>query len=129
MLAKCISARDNHVFASNFAKYSLILKLFSLSHSAINLWLLTIPPHLKYVAILPSNLSLIARFPTLMFHVLAWQHMQGVVEILINRFTSNLPRNLSVKKFGRSVKNHQNYGHEFVASFFGPPCMHKVAQM
>jgi len=46
--------------------------------------------------------------------------MQGVVEILINHFTSNLPRNLSVKKFGRSVKNHQNYGHEFVDSLFWP---------
>ena len=37
--------------------------------------------------------------------------------------TANLPRNLSVKKFCKSVKIWQNYGHESVAPFFGPPCM------
>jgi len=31
------SARDNHVLACNFAKYSPILKMFSLTDSAINL--------------------------------------------------------------------------------------------
>ena len=31
------SARDNHVLAGNFAKYSPILKFFSLADSAINL--------------------------------------------------------------------------------------------
>jgi len=37
-LLKDESARDNHFFACNFAKYSPILKLFfSLSDSAINL--------------------------------------------------------------------------------------------
>jgi len=30
-------ARDNHVFARNFAKYSPILKYFPLTDSAINL--------------------------------------------------------------------------------------------
>jgi len=36
--------------------------------------------------------------------------------------TANLPRNLPVKKFLKSDKNWQNYGHESVAPFFGPPC-------
>jgi len=37
--------------------------------------------------------------------------------------TANLPRNLSVKKVLKSVKNWQNYGHESVAPFyFDPPC-------
>jgi len=31
------SARDNHVCARNFGKYSLILKFFSLADSAANL--------------------------------------------------------------------------------------------
>jgi len=31
------SARDNHIFACNFAKYSPVLILFSLSDSTINL--------------------------------------------------------------------------------------------
>jgi len=30
--------------------------------------------------------------------------------------------NLPVKKFLKSIKNWQNYGHESVALFFGPPC-------
>ena len=33
------------------------------------------------------------------------------------RLTANLLKNLSVKKFLKSVKNWQNYGHEFVERF------------
>jgi len=36
--------------------------------------------------------------------------------------TANLAGNLPVKKFLKSVKNRQNYGHESVSPFFGPPC-------
>jgi len=43
------------------------------------------PPHLKYVATLPCNLSLIACFMTLMFHKVVWQHMQRVVGLLLTR--------------------------------------------
>ena len=32
--------------------------------------------------------------------------------------TANLPRNLPLKNFLRSVKNRQNYGHESMATFF-----------
>jgi len=32
------SARDNHALACNFAKYSPVLKVFSLADSAINLY-------------------------------------------------------------------------------------------
>ena len=39
-----------------------------LSNKPFLIWLLTTPPHLKYVATLPCNLSLIACFQTLMFH-------------------------------------------------------------
>jgi len=61
------SEPDNYVLACNFAKYSPILKQFSLSDSTINIfliWLLTIPPRLKYVGSLPCNLSLIVCFLT-----------------------------------------------------------------
>ena len=46
------SARDNHVSACNFAKYSPILFFFTLrlSSKPFLIWLLTTPPHLKYVA-------------------------------------------------------------------------------
>jgi len=43
-------------------------------------------------------------------------------EIFDIHLTANLPRNLPVKKFLKLLKNWQNYGHESVAPFFGPPC-------
>jgi len=46
------------------------------------IWLLTTPSLLKYVATIPSNLSLITCFLTSMFHKVVWQHMQGVVGFL-----------------------------------------------
>jgi len=67
------SARDNHVFACNFAKYFSDLKIVLLSDSAINLWLLTTPRHFKYAATRPCNLSLM-------------------------HLTASLPRNPPVKK-------------------------------
>jgi len=42
--------------------------------------------------------------------------------IFNKHFTANLPGNLHVKKICKSLKIRQNYGHEFVASLFGPPC-------
>jgi len=80
------SARDNHVLAYNFSKYSPILKMFSLSDSAINfflIWLLATQPRLKYVATLPCNLSLIACFLTLMFNKVVWQHIQGMAGYIV----------------------------------------------
>jgi len=62
------SARDNHVLSCNFVKYSLIKKIktffiHTLSNKPFLIWLLTTRvPHLKYVATLPCNLSLIACF-------------------------------------------------------------------
>jgi len=67
------SSRDNHFLACNFAKYSPIKKnLLTVSNKRFLIWLLTTPPHLKYVATLPCNLSLIASFQTLMFHKVVW---------------------------------------------------------
>jgi len=51
-----------HLFACNYAKCLSILKISSLTDSATKpclIWLLTIPPHLKYVTTVPCNLSLI----------------------------------------------------------------------
>jgi len=64
VLAMLASARDNHVLACNFAKYSPILIFFThiLSNKHFLIWLLTIPPHLKYVATLPCNLWVMACF-------------------------------------------------------------------
>jgi len=55
---------------------------FRLSSKPFLIWLLTTPPYLKYVAILPCNLSLIACFLTLMCHKVVLQHMQSTVGFL-----------------------------------------------
>ena len=45
------SARNNHLLACNFAKYSPILNFFnSFSNEPFLIWLLPTPPHLKYAA-------------------------------------------------------------------------------
>ena len=58
------SARDNRVFARNFAKYSPIIIFFTLrlSNKPQLIWLLTTPPPLKYAVTLGCNLSLMACF-------------------------------------------------------------------
>jgi len=64
-----------------FLIYSPVLIFFidRLSNKPFLIWLLPTPPHLKYVATLPCNLSLIVCFLTLIFHKVVWQHMQGLV--------------------------------------------------
>ena len=65
VLAKRKSARENHVLACNFGKYSPTLIFFftrRLSSKPFLIWLLITPPHLKYVATLPCNLSLMSTF-------------------------------------------------------------------
>jgi len=63
------SARYNHVLACNFAKYLPIKKKLTdrLSNNPFLIWLLTTPPHLKYVATLPCNLLLMASFANIFF--------------------------------------------------------------
>ena len=81
------SARDNHVLACNFATYSPILIFYGrLSNKPLFIWLLATPQHRKYVATLHCSISLIVCFLTLMFHKIVWQHMQGVMGLLISSF-------------------------------------------
>jgi len=40
-----------------------------------------------------------------------------------NHYITNFPQNAPVKKFWQSVNIWQRYGQNFVAYFFGPPCM------
>jgi len=64
------SARHNHVLVCNFAKYSPILIFFhsqTQKYTIINL-IINTPPHLKYVATLPCDLSLMVFLLRLMFH-------------------------------------------------------------
>jgi len=67
--------------------------------------LLTIPPqNRKYVATLPCNLSLIACFADINVSqgsVAIYARCDGIFNI---QLTTNLPRNLPVKKFSKSVK-------------------------
>jgi len=56
-----------------------------------------------------------------MLHKVVWQHVQGVVGFLITPYLQIYQRIFQWinVKIG-SVKIWQNYGHEFVASFFWP---------
>jgi len=40
-----------------------------------------------------------------------------------NHFTTNLSQNAAVKKIWKSVSNWPRYWQNFVAYFFGPPCI------
>jgi len=56
--------------------------------------------------------------------------MQGVVRFLkttANYCKCKFTKESSIKKC-KSVKIWQNYGHEFVASLFGPPCIEQKLQ-
>ena len=124
VLAKHTSARDNHILACNFAKYSPILNFFfthRLSNKPFLIWLLTTPPHLKYVVALPCNLSSMtcfANITTSQGSVATYARCGGIFDI---HATANLPRNHAVKKFLKSVKNWQNYGLESVPPFLAHP--------
>jgi len=105
-LAKRTRARGNHVFACNFAKYSPIKKMTRrLRNIPFLIWLLTTPPHLKYVATLPCNLSLMACYADINVSqgsVATYARWGGIFDI---RLSVNYPRNLRVKTFFKSVKN------------------------
>jgi len=90
------SARDNHIVACNFAKYSDTKKIHcKLSSKPFLIWLLTTPPHLKYVAILPCNLL----FSDINVSKVVWQRNERNGGIFNNQFTANIPMNLAVKIF------------------------------
>jgi len=59
-----------------------------------------------------------------MFQKPVRQHMQGVVGFLVTVVFLQIYQGiLQWKKFSKSVKILQNYGHLFIASLFGPPSM------
>ena len=93
------------------------------------IWLLTSPPHLKYVATLPCNLSLVACFLALLFYKEVWEYMQGVVGPIITTLLLNLLENIPVKEFWKSVKIWQNCGHEFGMQFLAHPVDHCFADV
>jgi len=67
-------------------------------------WLLTTPPHLKYVATLPCNLSLMACFADInvsLGSVATYARCGGIFN---THLTANLLRNVPVKKICKSVK-------------------------
>ena len=93
------------------------------SNKPVWISLLTTPPHLKYVDTIPGNLSLTACFLALMFHKVVWQHRQGVVGFLLTSLLQIYHGIFQWKNICKSVRIWHSYGHEFVASLFGPPCM------
>ena len=76
-----------------------------LSNKPFLVWLLTTPPHLKYVATLPCNLSLMACFADINVSQGSAATYARCGWIFDIHLTANLPRNLPVKTFLKSVKN------------------------
>ena len=115
------SARDNYVLALTLPNIHRLKKFTDrLSNKPFLIWLLTTPPHLKYVATLPCNSSLIACFLTLMFHKVVWQHMQGGRRgVVNNQFTANLPSSEQILKIGLRFELTELW--VFVASLFPHP--------
>ena len=82
-----------------------------LSNKPFLIWLLTTPPHLKYVATLPCNLSLMACFADINVSqgsVARYARCGGIFWYPLNcKFT----KESSSESFCKLVKNWQNYGH------------------
>jgi len=107
----------------NIHRFKIISLTLSNKHFLI--WLLSTPPHLKYVATPPFNLSLVACFAET-------DDSQGSVATYVRsgrmlniEITANLLRNRPLKKISKSAKIRQKYGHESVVPFFGPPCRYR----
>ena len=95
------NARDNHVLAGNFAKYSPKKTTHRLSNKPFVIWLLTTQPHLKYAAALLCNLSLVACFADINVSqgsVATYARFDGSFN---THLTTNLPGNLSVNFLNR----------------------------
>jgi len=120
------SARDNQVLACNFAKYSRILTIFfthRLNNKLFLFCLLISPPHLKYVATLPCNLSLMACFADINVSqgsVATLARCGGIFNI---HLTANLLRNLPVKKIVNRLRFDRIVVMNLWPRFFGPPCI------
>ena len=121
------SARHNHAVACNFAKYSPILFFFihTLSNKPFLIWLLTIPPHLKYIATqttLPYNLSLVACFTDINVSqgsVATYATCDGIFNI---HLIANVLRNVTVNFFNR-LRFDRIMVMSLWPRFFGPPCI------
>ena len=71
----------------------------TLSNKPFLIWLLTTPPHLKYAATLPYNLTLMACFADINVSQGSVATYAGCGEIFNIHLTANLIRNLPLKKF------------------------------
>ena len=83
-----VNLSDIHRFKKKFTH--------TLSNKPFLIWLLTTPPHLKYAATLPCNLSLSACFAdnnVSQGSVATYSRYGGIFNI---RFTTSLPGNLPV---------------------------------
>ena len=91
------------MLACNFAEYSPTLRLFftgRLSNKHFLIWLLTTPPHIKYVATLPCNFVVNRLFCDIKVSQVVWtgETYAGSGWIFNKQFTANSPGNLPVKK-------------------------------
>jgi len=102
-----------HRFKTNFTR--------RLSSKPFLVWLSTIPSHLKYVATLTCNLSLIACFADINVSQGSVATYARCGESFNIHLTTSLPRNFPVKFF-KSVQIDRIMMPSLWPHFFDPPC-------
>jgi len=92
------------------------------------IWLLTSPPHVKYVATLPYKSPLSACFLALMFHKVDWQHMQGVVGPIMTTFLQIYNRIYQWTNFKNGLRFDKNMAMSLMCSCLAHLvyCMHNI---
>ena len=95
----------------------------TLSNKPFLIWLLTTPPHLKYVATLPCNLSSMACFAYIdvsQRSVATYVRCDVIFNICL---IANLPRNLPVKIFFNQLRFDRIMVMSLWPRCFVPPCI------
>jgi len=123
-----------HLFARNYAEYSPVLKNFTdrLSNKPFLISLLKIPPHLKYVTTVPSNIH-VSLITALVHNCRSFSDIivsQGNVAthmrcsgIFNKHFAANLLENLKVKFFLENcLRINRVTAISLVSPFFGTRC-------
>jgi len=113
------------VTSSNVHRFKKKFFTSKFNNKSVVKWLLNSPPHVKHVATLPCDLSLITMHASNFRQFSNIDVSQGSSEtrlrcggIANDHFVAYLPVNLKVKKLWKSVNIWQSYGQYYSGLFF-----------
>ena len=87
------------------------------------IWLLKIPPNLTYVTIVLYNLLLLAYLLTVMFRRVVWQHVLGVVGLLVTILVQKNLRISQWNKFENQLRFDRDITTSMVLPLYGTSCI------